>query len=80
MPSSRDFAPGALHSQSVYQEYHYHLSRAHEDKLSESSAVWPSPTGRVGGSPAYASPTVTQSSYSDERTCECVFTLELNLY
>jgi hypothetical protein len=64
MSSPRGFAPGVLHS----PEYLAHLSRTHEDGFSEPSAVWPSPTGRLDGLPAYASPTITQSSYSDERT------------
>ena len=72
MPSPRGFAPGVLPSPGAYQEYHAHLSRTHEDGFSEPSAVWPSPTGRLDGLPAYASPTITQTSYSDERTCECV--------
>ncbi len=71
MPSPRGFAPGAVPSPGAYQEYHAHLSRTHEDGFSEPS-VWPSPTGRLDGLPAYASPTITQSSYSDERTCEYV--------
>ena len=70
MHSPRGFAPGAVHSPGAYQEYHAHLSRAHEDGFSEPS-VWPSPAGRLEALPAYASPTITQSSYSDERTCEC---------
>jgi lysine-specific demethylase 3 len=68
MPSPRGFAPGVLHSPGAYQEYHTHLSRTHEDGFSEPSAVWSSPNGL----PTYASPTITHSSYSDERTCECV--------
>ena len=77
MHSPRGFAPGAVHSPGAYQEYHAHLSRAHEDGFSEPS-VWPSPAGRLDALPAYASPTITQSSYSDERTCECSLVLKLN--
>ncbi len=71
MPSPRGLVPGTVPSPGAYQEYHAHLSRTHEDGFPEPS-VWPSPTGRLDGLPAYASPTITQSSYSDERTCECV--------
>ena len=78
MSSPRGFAPGVLHSPGAYQEYHAHLSRTHEDGFSEPSAVWSSPTGRLDGLPTYASPTITHSSYSDERTCECSLPLELD--
>jgi hypothetical protein len=73
MPSPQGFAaPGALHSSGVCQDNYVHLSRAHEDGYSELSAVWSSPTGRLDGLPAYASPIITHSPYSDERMRECV--------
>lgn len=65
MPPPRGYAP----SPSAYSEYHTHLSRTHEEGFSEPS-VWPSPSGRLDALPPYGSPTITQSSYSDERTCE----------
>ena len=67
MSPPRGYAP----SPAAYSEYHNHLSRTHEEGFSEPS-VWPSPSGRLDGLPPYGgSPTITQSSYSDERTCEC---------
>ena len=66
MPPPRGYAP----SPGAYPEYHAHLSRTHEEGFEPS--VWASPTGRLDVvSPAFGSPTMTQSSYSDERTCEC---------
>jgi len=70
MHSPRGFAPPGAVPPGAYQGYHAHLSQTHEDGFSEPSA-WPSPAGRMEALPAYASPTITQSSYSDERTCEC---------
>jgi len=63
MPPPRGYVP----SPGAYPEYHTHLSRTHEEGFSEPS-VWPSPTGRLDGLTPYGSPTITQSSYSDERT------------
>ena len=55
----------------AHSEYYTHSSRAHEEGFSEPS-VWPSPSGRLDSlSPHGGSPTRTQSSHSDERTCEC---------
>ncbi|KAF8485068.1 hypothetical protein DFH94DRAFT_718040 [Russula ochroleuca] len=67
MHSPRGFAPPGAVPPGAYQGYHAHLSQTHEDGFSEPSA-WPSPAGRMEALPAYASPTITQSSYSDERT------------
>lgn len=71
MPPPRGYAPGAVPSPGAYSEYHTHLSRTHEEGFPESSSVWPSSSGRLDALPSYGSPTITQSSYSDERTCEC---------
>ncbi|KAI0002943.1 hypothetical protein BJV74DRAFT_814326 [Russula compacta] len=68
MPPPRGYAPGAVPSPGAYSEYHTHLSRTHEEGFSESSSVWPSSSGRLDALPSYGSPTITQSSYSDERT------------
>lgn len=75
MHSPRGFAPGALHPPGTYQEYHAHLSRTHDDGFSEPSAIWSTPSGPPYGSavyPSYPSPIIVPSSYSDERTCECI--------
>ena len=65
MPS-RGFVPGAVHSSGVYQEYH---ARANKDGFSE-RPVWPSPAARMDASLAHPFPSISRSSYSDERTCK----------
>ncbi|KAH9963231.1 hypothetical protein BC827DRAFT_1194282 [Russula dissimulans] len=67
MPPPRGYAPGAVSPPGAYPEYHPHLSRTHEEGFSD-PPVWPSPSGRLESLPPYGSPTITQSSYSDERT------------
>ena len=59
MPSPRG-APGAVPSLGAYH-------RTQADGFSEPS-VWSSPAGHMD---AYGPPTITQSSYSAQRTCEC---------
>ena len=59
MPSPRG-APGAVSSLGAYH-------RTQADGFSERS-VWSIPAGRMD---AYGPPTITQSSYSAQRTCEC---------
>jgi len=77
MPPPRGYAPGAVSPPGAYPEYHPHLARTHEEGFPE-PPVWPSPSGRLESLPPYGSPTITQSSYSDERTCECPLIAALN--
>jgi hypothetical protein len=73
--SPRSFALGAVPSQNAHQAHAY-LPRTHEDGFSKPS-VWSSPAGRMD---AYGSPTITQSSYQAERTCECSLLNPLGLF
>jgi hypothetical protein len=70
MPSRGFAANGALDSSGACHDNYAPLSRTHEDGFFKSS-VWSSPSGHLDGVPACASSTITQSSYSDERMCEC---------
>ena len=69
----RGFAPGAVHSPGLNQEYHAHLSRANEDGSFE-RPVWYGPAAeaavRMDTSLAHPFPSISRSSYSDERSCE----------
>ena len=76
MPALRGLEPGAVPSPGGYQEYHAHLSPTHEDRFSE-PLVWSNPAGRIGASFAYPIPSISRSSYSDERTCEYSLFVEL---